>query len=343
MSAEAPLLQARGVVVRYDLPRSLGDLLSRRPARALQAVAGIDMSVARGTALGIVGESGCGKSTLGRALIGLQDLSAGDVSINGLRVSSNMPKDRRRSMQMIFQDPYGALNPLLTVAQTLSEPIRVHRIVPPDQVDDRVADLMARVGLPTDLMHRRAGSLSGGQQQRVGIARALSVEPELIVADECVAALDVSIQAQVLNLLLALRAELGLTLIFISHDLGVVRQVCDRVAVLYLGRVVEEGPTDEVFGDPHHPYTRTLLAAAPVMRPDAPPPGPPPVGEPPSPTDMPPGCPYQTRCLQAVDACRSGPAPPLRPFGPRAVACHLHDPAAARPDAGQPRPTEVTT
>jgi peptide/nickel transport system ATP-binding protein len=322
---DAPLLDARDVSVHYPVPRSALELIRRAPSRSVRAVDGVSLRLGRGETLGIVGESGCGKSTLGRALIGLEPLSSGSVRLAGAEVRADMPPDVRRRAQMIFQDPYGALNPMLTVAETLAEPLRVHGLREGRGVKTRVAELMQLVGLSRDLAPRRPASLSGGQAQRVGIARAMSVEPELIVADECVSALDVSIQAQVLNLLSDLRRKLGLTLVFISHDLGVVRQVCDRVAVLYLGRVVEEGPTATVFARPRHPYTRTLIDAAPVMRPDAPPPGPAPAGEPPSPTNVPPGCAFQNRCPHAMPACRSGPPPPLLVHGGHAVACLLDD------------------
>jgi len=342
MSA-APLLEARGVSVHYPLPRSALDLVRRAPAQAVRAVEGVSLRLERGETLGIVGESGCGKSTLGRALIGLEPLSAGSVRLAGAEVRPAMPPDVRRRAQMIFQDPYAALNPMLTVAETLAEPLRVHRLRAGTEVPARVAELMALVGLTDEFAGRRPASLSGGQAQRVGIARALSVEPDLIVADECVSALDVSIQAQVLNLLGDLRRQLGLALVFISHDLGVVRQVCDRMAVLYLGRVVEEGPTAEVFAEPRHPYTRTLIDAAPVMRADALPPGPAPAGEPPSPTNVPPGCAFQTRCPHALAACRTGAPPPLLALGSRAVACLLDGGRGLHyADEHRPNPKEPT-
>ena len=319
----APLLRARGVRVHYPLARSLAQIARREPRGAVRAVDGIDLDVWPGETLGIVGESGCGKSTLGRALIGLEPLTAGDVHLGDVRVGPRLPSATRRRAQMIFQDPLAALNPLQDVAAILAEPLRVHRLRAPAMIPARVAELMALVGLAPELLHRRPGSLSGGQAQRVGIARALAVEPDLIVADECVSALDVSIQAQVLNLLGDLRQRLGLSIVFIAHDLGVVRQVCDRVAVLYLGRVVEEGPTASVFTDPKHPYTRTLLDAAPVLHPDAPPPVAALAGEPPSPTDVPPGCPFHPRCPHALPTCRVGSPPALARAATRAVACHL--------------------
>jgi peptide/nickel transport system ATP-binding protein len=328
----SPLLQAESVSVRFPLPRPAADIFLRRPARHLTAVDGVSLSVRPGETLGIVGESGCGKSTLGRALIGLEPLAGGVVRLQDAEVTDALPPDRRRRAQMIFQDPVGALNPLMTVREALAEPLRVHRLLPLEQIPARVDELMRLVGLQSDLAGRRPAELSGGQCQRVGIARALAVEPDLIVADECVSALDVSIQAQVLALLADLRARLGLTLVFISHDLGVVRQFCDRVAVLYLGRVVEEGPVEEVLSRPRHPYTAALRAAAPVMQAGAPLPARL-AGEPPSPTDRPPGCPYHPRCPHVFDACRLGSPPGLAGTGGRAVACHLNGGTGLTPQA----------
>jgi peptide/nickel transport system ATP-binding protein len=287
MSA-APLLEARDVSVHYPLPRSALELVRRAPVKAVRAVDGVSLRLERGETLGIVGESGCGKSTLGRALIGLEPLSAAASAWR--EPTSDLPC--RPPAPARADDLPGPVRRAQPDAHRRRDAGRAAPRAPPARrpgVPTRVADLMTLVGLSREFAGRRPASLSGGQAQRVGIARALSVEPDLLVADECVSALDVSIQAQVLNLLGDLRRKLGLAIVFISHDLGVVRQVCDRVAVLYLGRVVEEGPTAEVFARPRHPYTRTLIDAAPVMRPDAPPPGPAPAGEPPSPTTSPRG------------------------------------------------------
>jgi peptide/nickel transport system ATP-binding protein len=229
----------------------------------------------------------------------------------------------------VFQDPYASLNPRRTVAATLGEIFSVHRLCDPREVEARVRELMARVGLPTELADRRAGGLSGGQCQRVGIARALAMGAELIVADEPVSALDVSIQAQILNLFTRLQHEMGLTLLFISHDLGVVRYLCRRVAVMYLGRIVEEGPTDEVFRNPKHPYTRALIDAIPRMDPAARLPAAQLGGEPPSPRNIPAGCAFHPRCPQAMPSCRQGEAPGRRGIEGRDVWCHLYPTAPA--------------
>jgi peptide/nickel transport system ATP-binding protein len=227
---------------------------------------------------------------------------------------------------MIFQDPFAALNPRLTIGETLAEVFRVHRLCAPGEIPQRLAALMQSVGLSPDLAARRPAALSGGQCQRVGIARALAVGPELLIADEAVSALDVSIQAQILNLLTQLCAERHLALIFISHDLGVIRHLCRRVAVMYLGRIVEEGPTEAVFTNPRHPYTAALLASIPRMAPDGSLPPPQLLDEPPSPTRLPQGCAFHPRCPKAFALCRQGPAPALRRQEPVQVACELYPP-----------------
>jgi len=232
----------------------------------------------------------------------------------------------RRRAQMVFQDPFASLNPRLTVAETLGEVLAVHRLCPPREVPSRVRELMARVGLPLEFAGRRAAALSGGQCQRVGIARALAMGAELIVADEPVSALDVSIQAQILNLFTRLQREMGLTLLFISHDLGVVRHLCRRVAVMYLGRIVEMGPTEELFENPTHPYTRALIEAIPRMAPDSAL-APALAGELPSIVKPPAGCPFHPRCAEAMAQCRSGEPPARRHVDGREVWCHLYPPA----------------
>jgi peptide/nickel transport system ATP-binding protein len=233
----------------------------------------------------------------------------------------------RRRAQMVFQDPFASLNPRLTVAETLGEVFAVHRLCPRREVASRVRELMARVGLPWEFAGRRAAALSGGQCQRVGIARALAMGAELIVADEPVSALDVSIQAQILNLFTRLQREMGLTLLFISHDLGVVRHLCRRVAVMYLGRIVEMGPTEELFENPTHPYTRALIEAIPRMAPDSTF-APALAGELPSIVKPPAGCPFHPRCPEAMAQCRSGEPPVRRRVDGREVWCHLYPPAA---------------
>lgn len=319
----APLLVVDDLSVEFAMrggtPLGLGK-------QSLRAVNGVTLELRPGEALGLVGESGSGKSTLGRAILGLEPVSGGSVSFAGARVSQGRRADierLRRETAMVFQDPYGALNPRLTAAQAIAEVLRVHRKVPADQVPARVAELLEMVGLRPEHGDRRPRSLSGGQCQRVGVARALAVEPRLIIADECVAALDVSIQGQIINLFMELRARLGLGLIFIAHDLAIVRRLCDRVAVMYLGRIVEEGPTEEVFRTPRHPYTAALVRAIPEIDPDIELAADIPAGEPPSPMRMPQGCPFHPRCAHAQPQCRQGPPPAERTSPGRRWACVL--------------------
>ncbi len=315
--------------LRVDFQRgSLAELFSGRERSRLRAVNGVSLSVERGETLGLVGESGCGKSTLARAVLRLVEPSGGRVGFDGADVlamnAAELFKLRRR-MQMVFQDPYGSLNPRLTVGAALGEVFRVHELCPPDQVGERVGRLMRDVGLPPELVDRRPAALSGGQCQRVGIARALAVAPDLVIADEAVSALDVSIQAQILNLFASLQKRMSLTLVFISHDLGVVRYLCRKIAVMYLGRLVEIGPTEEVFADPKHPYTRALIAAMPRMDPEGSLSEQGLLGEPPSPTDVPGGCAFHPRCALAMPACRQDPTPAHRALGRRDVWCRLYD------------------
>ncbi len=323
------LLEVTGLEVHFRVPQSFADMVARAPRRRVRAVNGVDLALDRGETLGLVGESGCGKSTLARALLRLETVTAGRVRFDGQDI---LGLDRaalfafRRRAQMVFQDPHASLNPKLTVAETLGEVLRVHRICAPDAVSARIAGLMETVGLSPELATRRAASLSGGQCQRVGIARALAVGPDLIVADESVSALDVSIQAQILNLFMRLQREMDLAMVFISHDLGVVRHLCRNVAVMYLGRFVEFGPAEQVFRDPKHPYTQALVAAIPRMEAEAEAPRAALEGEPPSPIDIPAGCAFHPRCRHAGAACRSGPPPARREAGGIGVWCHLYGP-----------------
>jgi len=321
-----PLVQIRDLSKTFVLGKSLvRRLLGRRPAY-LRALDGVNLDIYPGEALGLVGESGCGKTTLGRCIVRLHEPDRGQVLYDGqdvLRLGPRAMRQMRRHMQIIFQDPYSSLNPRLTIRQTLAEPCLVHQICTSAEVHDRVDQLLAMVGLSSkDVANRLPHELSGGQRQRVGLARALAVEPTFIVADEPVSALDVSIQAQVVNLLVDLQARLHLTLLFITHDLRLVRYVSHRVAVMYLGRVVELAPTEALFAEPAHPYTRALLAAAPKMDPRQRTTAPAIAGEPPSPIDMPAGCPFRLRCPLATDRCATE-EPPLRPWGKgHIVACH---------------------
>jgi peptide/nickel transport system ATP-binding protein len=310
------LLEVRGLQVRYRARSGKGQVY---------AVNGVDLDIAEGETLGLVGESGCGKSTLGRAILALTPAREGSVQFRGKEVlGGRTPPDYRRKAQMVFQDPFAALNPRMTVFETLAEVLQVHRIAPPAGIPARVIDLMTQAGLSLELAHRKARTLSGGQCQRVGIARALAVGAELIIADEPVSALDVSIQAQILNLFSRLQQDRKLAILFISHDLGVVRYLCRRVAVMYLGRIIEQGSAEAVFAEPLHPYTRSLAAAIPKMAPDATVPGAPLGGEPPSPQDIPAGCPFHPRCPQVMDVCRTGAPPPPYEVRGRRVWCHLY-------------------
>jgi oligopeptide/dipeptide ABC transporter ATP-binding protein len=322
-----PLLQIQDLEVHFRVPYGLSEMVSGAPRRVVRAVDGVSLELRRGETLGLVGESGCGKSTLGRAVLRLVEPTAGRVLFDGADV---LGLDRarlfafRRRAQMVFQEPHAALNPKLTVAQTLGEALRVHRICAPEAVPGRIEELMATVGLSPDLAGRRPAALSGGQCQRVGIARALALGPELLIADESVSALDVSIQAQVLNLLMRLQAERHLSMMFISHDLGVVRHLCQWIAVMYLGRIVEHGPSEEVFRRPRHPYTQTLLAAIPHLDADASAPAAVALGEPPSPIDRPSGCAFHPRCPHAMAVCRQEPGPPAIAIDGVRTWCHLY-------------------
>ncbi len=330
MNAPTPLLTVKDLVVRF---RIAGIGLPFSGARHINAVNGVTLAVAPGETLGIVGESGCGKSTLGRAVLNLVETQGGEVRFEGGQVSASDKASIARlrgQAAMIFQDPYGSLNPRVPVGEAIAEVLHVHRKVEPDAVPARVAELLRLVGLSPDLADRRPHQLSGGQCQRVGIARALAIEPRLIIADECVAALDVSIQAQILNLLMELQRQMNLSLIFISHDLGVVRHLCRRVAVMYLGRIVELGPTEQVFAAPKHPYTRALLAAVPDVDPDRTLTPPQLRGEPPSPLHLPTGCPFHPRCPHAQEVCAHGDMPTLRATERGEVACHFDLPLNAQ-------------
>ncbi|KAB0676889.1 ATP-binding cassette domain-containing protein [Aureimonas leprariae] len=315
-----------GVAKRFPVRHSLFDRLAGRPRRAVHALNGVSLSVRRGETLGIVGESGCGKSTLARCLVRLLEPDDGRVSFDARDVAQLAGAERRRfnrRVQMIFQDPYSSLNPRMTVRQTLAEALAVHRMRPKAEIPARIAELLDLVRLPADAADRYPHEFSGGQRQRIGIARALSVEPEVIVADELVSALDVSVQAQVVNLLLALQEELHLTVVFVAHDLRLVRHISHRVAVMYLGRIMEIAPAAALFERPRHPYTRALLDAAPEMDPAHRRPEAAARGEIPSPIDPPAGCPYNTRCPHAFDRCFTERPEPTGRGPDHVAACHL--------------------
>jgi oligopeptide/dipeptide ABC transporter ATP-binding protein len=319
------LLQIAGVRKDFPLNDTLTRRMRRKPLEVLRAVDGVDLEIHRGEAVGLVGESGCGKSTLGRCIVGLYAPTAGEIRYDGELMAAARARAQRRRMQMVFQDPYSSLNPRMTVGQVLGELLRVHRMVPKNRVTDRSRELLELVGLSQAALHAYPRQFSGGQRQRVSIARALALEPELLVADEPVSALDVSVQATVLNLLDDLRQRLGLTMLFIAHNMSVVRHVCDRVAVMYLGRIVETAPTHELFSNPRHPYTQGLLKAVPRLAPGRVSEAEAVVGDPPSPINLPTGCRFHPRCPLAQDVCHTD-EPALTAGvagGAHAAACHF--------------------
>jgi oligopeptide/dipeptide ABC transporter ATP-binding protein len=322
------LLEIENLQVHFPLPQGIVDLLTRKPRRVVKAVNGVSFKLEQGQTLGLVGESGCGKTTLSRAMLGLVEVASGRVCFDGNDVFSQNRTARlalRRRAQMVFQDPYASLNPKMSVGSTLAEVLRFHRICLSREVPARVAELMEMVGLSRELSVRKPSELSGGQCQRVGVARALAVNPDLLVADESVSALDVSIQAQILNLFLNLQQEMDLTMVFIAHDLGVVWHLCQTIAVMYLGRIVEIGASSEIFHTPRHPYTQALISAIPQMQAEATVSADLLSGEPPSPLDIPSGCAFHPRCSRVMANCRSGSPPEFVTLGTVQVACHLYD------------------
>ncbi|MET7999622.1 ABC transporter ATP-binding protein [Nonomuraea glycinis] len=325
---DEPILELDDLVTSYRLTRGIG-----RSGGEVRAVAGVSLTVRAGETVGLVGESGCGKSTVARTIVGLVRPSSGRVLFEG-RDLSTLPAQEmrllRQDIQLIFQDPYASLNPRMTVAALLKEPWRIHRgLVPRERWDEEVRSLLDRVGLRAEHADRYPHQFSGGQRQRIAIARALAVRPRLIVCDESVSALDVSVRAQILNLLKDLQRDLGVAYLFISHDLGVVRHICDRVAVMYLGKIVEVGSKDSVYRNPSHPYTQALLSAAPslddwrdderreiVLG-----------GDVPSPLSPPSGCRFRTRCWQAQDRCREEEPVLIERDTDHPVACHFPAPS----------------
>jgi oligopeptide/dipeptide ABC transporter ATP-binding protein len=326
--APEPLLRVRGLAKHFPIMRGA---LFPRQVGAVRAVDGVDFDVAEGGTLALVGESGCGKSTTGRLILRLIEPSAGEVRFAGAeltRLSPDQMRAQRQQLQIIFQDPYGSLDPRMTVAQILVEPLRIHGVGSKEERRKRVAELLDVVGLPREHGARYPHEFSGGQRQRIGIARALALRPRFVVCDEPVSALDVSIQAQIINLMLDLQKEFGLSYLFIAHDLGVVKHVADRVAVMYLGKIVELADKRRLYAAPKHPYTQALLAAVPVPRPSARQDLKPLAGEIPSPSAPPSGCRFHTRCPYAEARCRAE-EPLLREVAPgQRVACHLVPDAA---------------
>ncbi|MGW3345656.1 ABC transporter ATP-binding protein [Nonomuraea rubra] len=326
--SQEPLLKLEGLAKHFPIRSGL----LGRQVGTVKAVDEVDLDIAAGTTLGLVGESGCGKTTLGRCIVRAHDPTGGRmlyrrpdgsvIDVAGLKEKELKPY--RAEVRMIFQDPHSSLNPRKTLREIIGEPMRVHRYGTPDEIDQRVGELLERVGLRPEYANRYPHAFSGGQRQRVGIARALALSPRLVVADEAVSALDVSVRAQILNLLMDLQEESDLGFLFVSHDLGIIEHVADVVAVMYLGRVVEQGPTEELYARPLHPYTEALLSAVPDPDPAAkrhrerikl-------LGDIADPAHVPPGCPFNPRCVYAKDECRTE-RPPLREVGGRRVACHF--------------------
>jgi oligopeptide/dipeptide ABC transporter ATP-binding protein len=322
-SPATPLIDARDIVKHYPI---LGGVWMKQTG-AVKAVDGVSLTIGEGETVGLVGESGCGKTTLGRVILRLEEPTSGEIFFQGrsiLGYSRNEMQALRREMQIIFQDPFSSLNPRKTVGQIIGEPLLVHGVGSRQERDRRVLEFMEVVGLRREHMRRYPHQFSGGQRQRIGVARALALNPKLVVCDEAVSALDVSIQAQVINLLKDLQQEFGLTYLFISHDLGVVEHVSDRVAVMYLGKVVEIAPSKDLYLAPLHPYTQALLSAVPIPDPSLQRPGRIILkGDVPSPIDPPPGCRFHPRCHYAEGLC-SEKGPPLSEVRERHwAACHF--------------------
>ena len=317
-----PIVELKNVKTHFPITKGF---ILKRSAGTVKAVDGVTLSLAPGEVLGLVGESGCGKSTLARTIMQLLPTTEGVVHLNGKVLTGMGGKElvaSRRDLQMIFQDPYASLNPRMTVYATLAEPLLTHKICPRSQVHARVVELMGLVGLASRFMQKYPHEFSGGQRQRIAIARALALNPKVIIADEPVSALDVSIQAQILNLLSELCRKMNLSMIFIAHDLSVVKHISDRIAVMYLGKIVELGEARAVIESPVHPYTRALVSAIPTPNPDAERSrkrivlG----GDPPSPINPPAGCAFHPRCPFAIDRCKAE-VPALEPRDGRQVSC----------------------
>ena len=340
MSTTTPLLDVAGLTKHFPI---LGGFPIRRTVGAVQAVDGLDFTVAPGESLGLVGESGCGKSTTGRLITRLLEPTAGTIRYDGQDITHASRKQLapvRSEIQMIFQDPYASLNPRHTVGKIIAGPMEINGINPPGGREKRVRELLETVGLNPEHYNRFPHEFSGGQRQRIGVARALALQPKLIVADEPVSALDVSIQAQVVNLLQRLQQDLGIAFLFIAHDLAVVRHFSHRVAVMYLGKIVEIADRDALYGAPRHPYTKALLSAVPEVETDDDAPARDRirlVGDVPSPVNPPSGCRFRTRCWKATDLCASEAPPLVRVDGSgdgHLTACHYPEPVEAEAPVG---------
>lgn len=320
-----PVLQIEDLHLSFPLARTPLDMLRGVPRREVRALGGVSLELRQGETLGVVGESGCGKSTLARAIVRLYKPNQGRILFHGADIFADgavISRDYNRRVQMMFQDPYSSLNPRMSTQQILAEALSVHKMRPEAEIPARVAELLDLVRLPQDAADKLPHEFSGGQRQRIAIARALAVEPEVLIADELVSALDVSVQAQVVNLLLELQDRLGLTILFVAHDLRLVRHVSNRVAVIYLGRIVEIGDSETLFANPSHPYSKALLSAAPSLDPDD---RGSPIrlqGELPSPLNVPSGCAFHIRCRYATERCKAE-IPQLESLPGRGeVACH---------------------
>lgn len=321
-----PIVSVEEAIVHFPVAQSIFEKIQGKPRKFVQALNGVRLDLLPGETLGVVGESGCGKSTLARTMVGLLPTNEGKIYFNGKDIATLHGKARRsfnRQVQMIFQDPYSSLNPRMTVGQVLTEALSVHNMCPKAQIPARMRELMTLVRLPLDAIDKLPHEFSGGQRQRIGISRALAVEPQVLIADELVSALDVSVQAQVVNLLLDLQQKLNLTVLFVAHDLRLVRHISHRVAVMYLGEVVEVANTERLFNSPLHPYTQALLRAAPGMDPRDRGKNVSLMGELPSPLSPPSGCRFHTRCPYVTERCRTErPVLAIKAEGQR-VACHL--------------------